>query len=351
MRDSSGSQADPHLSETSSEIVLCYRHETAADFAYIVHQHLTSCAYCVFWDRDHSAGNWQDHMLALIQSAQVVVVVLVSSNDLALSHEDYFLEEITHALRCKKIIIPIMREGFQWPDNLPSEITGLKHQHGVVISHRSRESDLQRLTSLLDQPRKGVLSRRWWMVAGIAVAVALATALLAIQLPTFITEMNTASPLTVYSDVTDQNAIGNWTLYMPENGREMIMLDLSHTVRPFSGHTAVRLTIQLTAPWWCGIGTTMPNARRLPSQATLGLWARGERGNEQIQVKVGVSEQFPEGLAQSPWLALSTDWQRYEIPVLTDQAVTNLFTVIADRAHNPSGQLTVFFDEIVLMAK
>lgn len=350
MLGSSGSHSDLHPPEPPSEIVLCYRRDTAGDFAYILYQHLTASHYQVFWDQNHPIGNWHARMQARIQSARVALIMLVNRSDLTPRLEDYFLDEIIEALRWGKAIIPVMHEGFQWPDSLPSEIKKLKEQRGIRISHASREADLQRLTALLSPSQPDARPRRQWMLTGITVTAILAAALVAVQAPTFTTETPTVTPLTVYSNVGDQNAIGNWTLYMPENAREMIALDLSHTAKPFAGHTAIRLTIQLTEPWWCGIGTTMPKARRFPHLSTLGFWARGERGNEQIQVKVGVSEQFPDGLARSPWLSLSPDWQHFEIPISTDLAVTNLFTVVTDRSHNPSGQLTVFLDEIVVTA-
>ena len=42
--------------------------------------------------------------------------------------------EISYALKTGKNIIPIMMNGFEWPEELPDEIVDLKHYNGVNVS-------------------------------------------------------------------------------------------------------------------------------------------------------------------------------------------------------------------------
>jgi exo-beta-1,3-glucanase (GH17 family) len=156
---------------------------------------------------------------------------------------------------------------------------------------------------------------------------------------------------------------GVWGNYMPENGGKMVVLEEAEPDQPFAGATSVMVGVRFQHPWWCGVvvmgaphawGTRPDTPAFDLSRATkLVFHARGERGGEQIQIKVGIAGGSPYGDSallpfDSGWIRLSKEWRRYELPV--DGAalgrVITPFVLITNRAHNPDGRLLIYLDEI-----
>ena len=82
------------------------------------------------------------------------------------------------------------------------------------------------------------------------------------------------------------------------------------------------------------------------------FWARGERGGEVIEFKVGDDTLCPLPGRSSGPLTLSTDWKRYEID-LTDfdlKRAVDLFMWIATDLHNPNGA-TFYLDDVQFEGK
>lgn len=169
----------------------------------------------------------------------------------------------------------------------------------------------------------------------------------------------------IYSEAEAPSNHGYWTNYMPENGRDMLRLNLADTTNPFHGRTAIRMDVRLQSPGWCGVTVTsadnywgsQPNAQafQLKKARRLVFHARGLRGGEAIQVKFAIAGDQPYGDSvkipvASQWLTLSQTWQRFEIDlrsVETTRVVTP-FAVLINNAHNTDPNLTIFFDEIFI---
>ncbi|MDR4468938.1 MAG: hypothetical protein MRJ68_11705 [Nitrospira sp.] len=169
----------------------------------------------------------------------------------------------------------------------------------------------------------------------------------------------------IYSEAEAPSNHGYWTNYMPENGGEMIRLNLADTTSPFHGGTAIRMDIRLRSPGWCGLAVAsapnywgqQPNAQafNLKKARRLVFHARGQRGGEAIQVKFAIAGDQPFGDSAkipitSEWLTLSQSWQRFEINLRgadTDRVITP-FAFVTNNTHNTDPNLTFFLDEIFI---
>jgi exo-beta-1,3-glucanase (GH17 family) len=156
---------------------------------------------------------------------------------------------------------------------------------------------------------------------------------------------------------------GIWSNYMPENGGKMVVLEEANPEQPYAGSTSLMVGVRFQYPWWCGIvvmsaphawGTQPETPAFDLSRATkLVFHARGDKGGEQIQVKVGIAGGNTYGDAaplpfDTGWIRLSKDWQRYELAVdgASLERVITPFVLITNRAHNPNGRLLIYLDEI-----
>jgi hypothetical protein len=77
------------------------------------------------------------------------------------------------------------------------------------------------------------------------------------------------------------------------------------------------------------------------------FWARGERGGEVVELKVGDSEMLPHPERSTGPITLSASWQHYSIDLggLDMRHAAALFTVVATDLHDPKGA-TFYLDEV-----
>ncbi len=168
----------------------------------------------------------------------------------------------------------------------------------------------------------------------------------------------------IYKDADSEENHGEWTNWMAEKdpGR-MITLSLVEKEHPYSGSTCVRINMNLSEQSWGGIAvaslanywgkTPSDFAYDLREAQRLVFHARGERGDEMIQVKVAIAGSEPYGDSiktpiSSRWIRLTTEWQRYELSVEGHnlRRVITPFAFVADRAHNSESSITFYLDEI-----
>jgi hypothetical protein len=178
----------------------------------------------------------------------------------------------------------------------------------------------------------------------------------------------------VYEDALSQGNHGFWTNQMPgpvdADEAPMIALDTVHGEAPLAGRDAVKVTVQFHPPNWCGLAVVtesdawgrvpVPSALDLTGATRLVFHARGEHGDELIRVLVATIGDQPHGDAalrpattDPKWIRLSKEWTAFEIPLdgVDLRRVINVFTFVTDKAHNPSGPMTFYFDEIFFEMK
>jgi hypothetical protein len=95
--------------------------------------------YPCFLDVDDlGAEHFDERLLREIEGAPNLVLVLApGSLDRCRRADDWLRREVTHALRHGRNIVPLMADGFHFPelDTLPEELRSLPRLNGVVYSH------------------------------------------------------------------------------------------------------------------------------------------------------------------------------------------------------------------------
>lgn len=141
-----------------------------------------------------------------------------------------------------------------------------------------------------------------------------------------------------------------------------IALNPAWTDNPLSAPTSIRITYSAAksrGQGWAGVywqypennWGNKPEGRDLSGATRLTFWARGERGGEQIEFKVGgIQGQYPDSIRQpisTGVLVLTQQWQQYTIN-LTGQDLRHVvggFVWATSAEQNPGGA-TFFLDDI-----
>lgn len=94
-------------------------------------------------------------MLA-IQEAHTFILILPKNALTRCSNEDDWVrKEILEAVRCQKVIIPVMYDGFKWPkkwnENVPDEIKALERMNGVSGSQEYLPAMIEKIISYMPQ--------------------------------------------------------------------------------------------------------------------------------------------------------------------------------------------------------
>jgi len=170
----------------------------------------------------------------------------------------------------------------------------------------------------------------------------------------------------VYKDDGDDVNKGVWSSIMPKEAADTKALTfITNSPNGFGGKgTSVKIDFNLDNYPWAGLVAPVNDkywgekdypGLDLSKMKKLVFYAKGDNGNEQIQVKAAFISNKPFGDSAilpvvSPWYVLTKDWKRYEIKL--EDAQNNLkrvispFSVITNNAHNPNGKFTVHIDEV-----
>lgn len=133
------------------DIFISYR-RSSADTANLIAEKLRRRGYRVFFDVESlRGGKFNQQLFSVIDKCKDFVLVL-PPNALNRSYDenDWVRLEVTKAMANGKNIIPIMLQGFEWPDPMPSGLEELKHYQAVTAtSHEYFDMLVDRLCSYL----------------------------------------------------------------------------------------------------------------------------------------------------------------------------------------------------------
>jgi tetratricopeptide (TPR) repeat protein len=137
------------------KVFITYRRETGAETARLVKESLQKRGYRdedVFLDVENlRSGPFNTELLNRIEAATDVIVVLTpGSLDRCKNPDDWVRQEVAHAMRCKKNIVPVMARGFVFPTTgLPEDIRSLSTYNGIAPSYELFQASMDKLVSLL----------------------------------------------------------------------------------------------------------------------------------------------------------------------------------------------------------
>ncbi len=133
-------------------IFISYRRDGGAELARLVRDALEQRGYSVFIDvEDLRSGPFNTALYQVIEAATDVLVILTPNClDRCQNADDWVRLEIAHAFKCKKNIIPITANGFEWPaQSLPDDICDLPMQHGLAPSIELFKASMDKLADML----------------------------------------------------------------------------------------------------------------------------------------------------------------------------------------------------------
>lgn len=140
------------------DIFISYRRDGGDMTAMHIYQALRERGYDVFYDLEVlRAGKFNDALLEYIGSCRDFILILSPhALDRCTDESDWVRKEIAEALRLKKNIIPVMMNGFAFPQTLPEDIDDVRYQNGLTSTTEYFMESVNRLCSkyLLSKPKK-----------------------------------------------------------------------------------------------------------------------------------------------------------------------------------------------------
>ena len=120
---------------TKYDIFISYR-RASYDTANLIATRLKAAGYSVFFDLESlRAGKFNEQLYNVIENCKDFISVLPpNALDRCVNEDDWVRLEICHAMRHNKNIIPVMLNGFFWPDPMPQGMDELRNYHALTAS-------------------------------------------------------------------------------------------------------------------------------------------------------------------------------------------------------------------------
>ena len=119
------------------DIFISYR-RTSFDTANLIATKLSMAGYNVFIDIETlRSGKFNEKLFEVIEGCTDFIVVLpANALDRCVNEDDWVRQEVEHALKFNKNIIPIMLRGFEWPDAsvLPPTMRELRNYNAITAT-------------------------------------------------------------------------------------------------------------------------------------------------------------------------------------------------------------------------
>lgn len=133
------------------DIFISYRRDGGDTLAQLIYDRLTSRGYRVFLDIESlRSGKFNEKLLNVIEECNDVVVILPpNALERCKNPGDWLYCEVSHAIKCQKNLVPIMMNGFSWPEDMPEGIRELANYNGITDSKNYFDAAIDKLTMLV----------------------------------------------------------------------------------------------------------------------------------------------------------------------------------------------------------
>ena len=123
------------------DIFISYR-RSSYDTANLIATRLRSAGYSVFFDMETlRSGKFNEQLYEVIDNCKDFVVVLPpNALDRCVNEDDWVRLEICRAMASNKNIVPVMLNGFTWPEPMPQGLEELKFYHALTATRSSLQS-------------------------------------------------------------------------------------------------------------------------------------------------------------------------------------------------------------------
>lgn len=133
------------------DLFLSYRRDGGFATARLLYDHLKGMGINPFFDLEElRAGQFNTKLYTAIEeSANFTPILSKNALDRCTNEDDWLRLEIAHAIKHYKNIVPIILEGFVWPENLPDDIRELPNYNGIHISREYFDASVSKLIGML----------------------------------------------------------------------------------------------------------------------------------------------------------------------------------------------------------
>ena len=144
------------------DIFISYRRNGAEYLAHNLYERLTAKGYSVFQDIESlKSGKFNEQLYDIIENCNDFLLIIPPNGlDRCWNKEDWVKNEIVHALKHKKNIIPIMMPGFEWPEILPEEINDIRYLNSLVPSVDYFDNFVEKISEFLYSSCKSNKNKR-----------------------------------------------------------------------------------------------------------------------------------------------------------------------------------------------
>lgn len=212
-----------------TDIFISYRRDGGDMTAMYIYQALKDRGYDVFYDVEVlRAGKFNEALLEYIRSCKDFIIVLSpGALDRCSDEGDWVRLEIAEAIKENKNIIPVMMNGFSFPEHLPEDIASVRFHTGLTSSTEYFQESMNRLCEkfLTSKPRK---KRNWLLpaaVVGAVIIIVLLINFLTIRKPP-VPASTADTPPTEMSEQTEQAVLAE----PEEKAAESKEPDTAHTL-------------------------------------------------------------------------------------------------------------------------
>lgn len=157
----------------SNGVFISYRREGGDATAQLINERLLQAGYSVFYDIESSIpGHFDETLYRKIEECEDFVLILSigvfdKCRNKKEEEKDWVRKEFLHAVRCKKNIIPVAVNGFEFNYPLPDGMTDLPKLERIELQMKHLESCIDGLISMLrSTPDNFILERRPSLIKG-----------------------------------------------------------------------------------------------------------------------------------------------------------------------------------------
>ena len=136
---------------TNCQIFISYRRERGADLAGRISDRLKGMGYDIFFDVESMrSGTFNTQIFEAIDScADVLLVLPPNALDRCVDENDWVRTEIAYAIKKNKNIIPVLMNGFSFPEQLSEDIDKVRTYEGVSASAEYFDAMIGKIQKLL----------------------------------------------------------------------------------------------------------------------------------------------------------------------------------------------------------
>ena len=135
------------------DVFICYRRNVNSDVARLIRSALNNKEIKAFLDIEDLGAKYFDERIVEIIKASHSFILILSPGDLnnCIDENDWLRKEISTALRCNILLIPILKDGFEWsPDiNLPPDLINLPRHNSIKYSHDYFEAVINKIVDFM----------------------------------------------------------------------------------------------------------------------------------------------------------------------------------------------------------